>query len=228
MTHKHKIGVLIYDNVQPMDFIGPWEVFSIWQAILKPPLELYLISEEGGGVHCDDHITIKAHYSFANTPQLDYLVVPGGRGRLQQVHNPVLIHFIQQQFPGLKILLSVCTGSFLVQKANVLQSPNMTTYWRALPELKRLADVHVVEQRVVKNANVWFAGGISSGIDLAFELIAQIAGKDEAGKVQLLFEYFPEDTVYAAPAMTQELPLYNDKDRAVLPAYIADYIRTKK
>jgi transcriptional regulator GlxA family with amidase domain len=160
-------------------------------------------------------------------PQLDFLVVPGGRGRLHEVDNQNLIHFIQAQFPHLKFLLSVCTGAFLVHQAHVLASSLITTYWRAIPEMQAFKDVKVVGERIVKNDKVWFAGGVSSGIDLALALIAEIADKETAGKVQLLFEYFPKDTVYANAELATTLPPYTTQAPAAdLPEYIKAVIAT--
>ncbi len=224
-----KIGVLIYEQVQPMDFIGPWEVFAMWKNILEAPIELYLISEKGGPVNCDDNLTIQSHYSFSQTPPLDYLVVPGGRGRLKEVNNSALIKFIQEQYPHLKYLLSICTGMFLVHQAKILKSADVTTYWRAIPEVQTFNDVNVVGNRVVKNKNVWFAGGISSGIDLAIELIAEIAGKEVAGQVQLIFEYFPSGLAYTDLETAKSLPPYNKNPvQPDLPAYIKNYLKEKK
>src|SRR5207253_249262 len=103
-----------------------------------------------------------------------------------------LLKFIQQQAKECKHILSVCTGAFILVNAGILQNENITTYWRALPELLDMKNVHVKEERIVKSGKIFAAGGVSSGIDLAFEVIADVAGKDTAGKVQLLFEYFPE------------------------------------
>lgn len=224
-----KIGILLYENVQPMDVIGPWEVFSFWKNTLNADVDLYLVAEKQGLVQCDNGITLKAHCDFAHCPPLDYLIVPGGRGRLKEVENAVLIDFIKQQSQHSKYLISVCTGAFLVQKAGLLEGKTATTYWRALPELKAFKELKVKEERVVKDGKLWMSGGVSSGIDLALELIAEIAGQETAGKVQLLFEYFPRDTVYSTPEMINDLPSYGHTQNAtVLPDYIKKYLSGKK
>ena len=92
-----KIGILIYPNVQPLDAIGPWEVFSIWQKILAPSVELVLVSEYGGLVECDSSIVLQAQVDFSGCDNLDCLIVPGGIGRIEQIHNVRLIEFIQRQ-----------------------------------------------------------------------------------------------------------------------------------
>lgn len=220
------LGILIYDGVQPMDFIGPWEVFSFWQHILNAPIELCLISESGGEVHCDNQITVKAHYDFQTSPPLDYLLVPGGIGRRTQVNNPNIIRFIQQQNAHCKYILSVCTGMFLLYQAGLLQNQHATTYWRAVPELQVLPNVIFEGKRIVKNGRIWTASGVTSGIDLALAFIQEIADEETAGKVQLLMEYFPKGTVYCGLDTFKKLPPYSDLT-PTLPDYIRDVIKQK-
>lgn len=223
-----KLGIIIYPDAQPMDIIGPWEVFATWKNILNAPLEMYLVSENGESVACVNSITLNAHSDFTHCPQLDYLIIPGGPGRITQTNNSVLLKFIQQQAASSKYILSVCTGAFILAKTGILQNEFITTYWRALPELLALQNVHVKEQRIVKSGKIWASGGISSGIDLALEVIADVAGKDTAGKVQLLFEYFPEGKVFTSISTMNELPAYyNNSAPPHLAEYIKEYIKLK-
>ena len=104
---------------------------------------------------------------------------------------------------------------FLLHKAGLLRDTRVTTYWRALSELRSLKDVDVEEKRVVKSGKIWTSGGVSSGIDLALELIAEIAGKEEAGRVQLLFEYFPKRTIYCNLETSKSLPPGHARRRAL-------------
>ena len=219
------LGLVIYENVQPMDVIGPWEVLAIWKKVLQAPIDMYLVSEKGGLVKCDDDIILSAHCTFDDCPHLDYLIVPGGRGRREQVDNKRLIAFIKAKAATADKIISVCTGMFLLHKAGLLRNKPVTTYWRALSELRSLKDTDVEEERVVKSGNIWTTGGVSSGIDLAFELIAEIAGKDVAGRVQLLFEYFPKRTIYCDLDTWKSLPPYYDTEAPVPSKYIADIIR---
>lgn len=220
-----QLGLLLYDEAQPMDVIGPWEVFSFWKNISPTPFDMHLISETGQLVQCDNGVTLKAHCDFKNAPSLNYLIIPGGSGRRKQVHNPALLAFIQKQAKHCDYLLSVCTGMFLLYQAGLLKSQSVTTYWRALPEVKKFPDVHIEEKRIVKNEKIWLSGGVTSGIDLALAFIAETAGKEAAGKVQLLLEYFPKNNYYATAEMAASLPPYNDKNEPlILPAYIKDHL----
>ena len=222
---KKKLGMLVYENAQPIDFIGPWEVFSIWKNSLNAPIEMYLVSEQGSYVTCANDIIVKTHFDFKNTPELDYLVVPGGVGRLQEVNNEKLISFIVKQAKTSQYILSICTGMFLLHKAGLLDNQFATTYWRAMPEAKLLPNITIVEERMVKNDKIWLSGGLSSGIDLAIEFIAELAGNETAGKVQLLFEYFPKKPSYSNQESRHFLPPYyghENEEPANFPKYISD------
>jgi transcriptional regulator GlxA family with amidase domain len=228
---KKKLGILLYNDVQSMDFIGLWEVFSCWKNNLQAPLDMCLISEFGNYVHCMNEITVKTHCNFNNSPAIDYLFIPGGIGRVTEINNEQLILFIKNQAKNAQYILSVCTGMFLLHKAELLHNESVTTYWRALPEAKSLADVQIVEERIVKNGKFWFAGGISSSIDLAFAFIAEIAGEEQAGKLQLLFEYFPKHQVYCKVEQAENLlSYYSSKpgEKSYLPQYINEYIEEYK
>ena len=226
---KSNLGILIYDDAQPMDIMGPWEVFSFWKNSLNAPITMHLISELGSFVHCINNIVLKAHCDFDHSPLLDYLIVPGGPGRIKQMNNDKLLAFIREQSTHCKYILSDCTGMFLLYKAGLLKNKSVTTYWRALPELKSYPDIKIIEERLVKCGNIWTAGGVSSGIDLALALIAELAGDEMAGKVQLLFEYFPRRTIYCSEKTAQSLPAYGHitPDQQYLPQYIKDSIQSK-
>ncbi|VEG92390.1 DJ-1/PfpI family protein [Legionella spiritensis] len=229
-TNK-KLGILIYKNVQPMDVIGPWEVFATWKAILNAPVDMFLVAETRDEVCCANQISLKPHCSFNDSLQFDYLLIPGGAGRREQVYNSNVLLFLKNQAQHCEYLLSVCTGAFLLHAAGLLTNHKATTYWRAIPELKSFDDVQLIEKRIVKSDKIWTTGGISSGIDMAFEFISAIAGKEVAGKVQLLFEYFPENKLYCQQGMVSELPSYYTTPKegmaleAGLPAYIEEFIK---
>ncbi len=223
------LGMLLYPNVQPIDVIGPWEVFSTWKTVLNAPVDLHLISENGSFVQCDNGIVLKADLDFDHCPQLDYLIIPGGRGRATQINNEKILAFIRKQAAHCQYIISVCTGAFLLYQAGVLKDESITTYWRALPELLALKDIHVKEERVVQSGKIWASGGLSSGIDLALAIIAQVAGKETAGQVQLLFEYFPTDTLYASLDTAATLPsYYGNQVPPHVPTYIQEYFNSKK
>ena len=225
------VGILIYEDVQPLDVIGPWDVFSFWKSISKQPVNLYLIAEKKGYIQCANNIILESHHDFEHAPPLDYFVVPGGRGRLVQSQNKALLAFIRQQSQTCQLVLSVCTGMFLLYHAGLLKDKSVSTYWRAIPEMRELGQVKLIEKRIVKSGQIWSSGGVSSGIDLALEMIREVAGKKIAGQVQLLLEYFPQTKVYCNENTAKTLPSYDGNAQAEssgsssLPRYIKNYLK---
>ena len=222
-----KFGFIVYPQMQLMDLVGPVEVLNIWRK-LNPELEIVYIAENLLPIDCRSGFSLQATYTFSEAPQLDYMCVPGGMGRLKEMHNPQTLQFIQKQFAGCKLVASVCTGAFLLYSSGVLTNHEVTTYWMAMPELTDKNDITISEKRVVKSGKVWTSGGVSSGIDLMFEVICEIAGESMAGQVQLLFEYFPSNRIYCTHADVNKLPKYpTEKSGSVrhLPEYMDKVIQ---
>jgi len=225
---NQKFGFILYENAQPIDIIGPWEVFSFWKQILNAPIELYLIAEKEGPIQLDNQITLPAQFNFGQAPKLDVLIVPGGKGRVKQSENEEMIAYIQKTAESCEYVISICTGMFLLAKAGLLKNHSVTTYWRAFSELKAHQDLKVEEERIVKTGRVWTSGGVTSGIDLALAFIEELAGKKVAGQVQLLLEYFPTDPHYCTRETASELPPYQGSSgtaETYLPKYIRDHLK---
>lgn len=217
-----RIGFLLYPNVQPLDVIGPWEVFASWKNLLSGSVDLCLLAERPGSVDCDNQVQLTAHYTYEEAPGCDVLLIPGGRGRIDEANNPATIDFIASRAGNAEYVLSVCTGAFLLDKAGLLTGRKATTYWRALPEFKAKTDAQIDEQRVVKSGKYWFSGGITSGIDLALEFISHKAGSKTAGQVQLLLEYFPDSHFCDVDTLSTIPPnaVYPNNPETHLPQYV--------
>lgn len=201
-------GFLLFREVEELDFVGPWEVISVWSKNFEGPDKLITISQEAGIVTCANGLQIIASHDFSNSPQLDYLLVPGGWGTRAEVHNEKLIEFIKQASKNCKGILSVCTGAFLLQAAGLLDGKKATTHWASLDKLKTFNKTAVIEERIVRDANIWTSGGISSGIDLALAFVAEIAGDEVAGKVQFQMEYYPSSKRYGNLHNSKDAPRY--------------------
>lgn len=218
------IHFLLYPKIQPMDLIGPWEVCATWQSIPGVDVQLEMVAETQDPVSCLNGITLNPTQTFSSAEKADYCFIPGGFGRMEQMQHQPCLNFIRQQAQDCRLLLSICTGAFLLAEAGLLDHHKTTTYWRALPEFReRYPDLEIEERRIVKSGDIWSAGGISSGIDLAFALIEHAAGIDQAGVVQLMFEYFPLDDHYAKADTLTHVPPYPTRPKNTadpLPAYI--------
>ena len=148
-------GVLVFPNVEELDFVGPWELLNLWRMIGGGPERCLIVAESDAPVQCARGLSINPTVSFAGCPPLDVLLAPGGQGTRDQIDNPALIDFISEQARGCRSVLSVCTGSFLLHRAGLLSGKKATTHWNSLDRLRALGDVTVVEERFVRDGNIW-------------------------------------------------------------------------
>jgi len=203
MYKNKKLGFLLFNQFEDLDFFGPWEIFGLWRDKFDGP-ELLLISEHGNAVNSSKGLSIQASYDFNNCPHLDMLLIPGGMGTRREVDNASLITFVEEQSVHCKYLLSVCTGAFILQKAGLLQNKKTTTHWASIERLKAFADVQVTQKRYTHDNNIWSSAGISAGIDMTLAFIAQVTNEKVAGDIQLWAEYYPSQTIYGST----DLPPY--------------------
>ena len=201
-------GILIFDGVEELDFIGPWEMLTMWRKAAGGPEGCFVISQSGKPVRCAKGLSVNPHHSFLDCPPLDYLLVPGGQGTRDEVGNRVLLEFVATRAASCKAVLSVCTGAFILHAAGLLSGRKATTHWGSLGRLRELGDVELVEERFVQDGKVWSSAGVSAGIDLMLAFIAQVAGEDAAGKVQFGAEYYPSPRRYGDYENHAHAPAY--------------------
>jgi len=201
-------GVLLFDGAEELDFVGPWEMLTMWSRHADGPARCIMVAEHARPVACAKGMSVNPEVSILDCPDLDYLLIPGGEGTRREVGNPVLTGFVRAQAQTARAVLSVCTGSFILHAAGLLSGKRATTHWGSLDRLRALGDVDVVEERFVRDGNVWSAAGVSAGIDLMLAFIAAEAGEQTAGKVQFYSEYYPSMTRYGGYEHHAEAPAY--------------------
>lgn len=203
-----KFGVLIFPDVEELDFVGPWEMLRTWSRFLKGPEDCLIVAQSRDAVRCTNGLSVNPDVAFDECPDLDFLLVPGGMGTRKEVDNAILVGFIARQAARCQAVLSVCTGAFLLHRAGLLAGRRATTHWASLDRLRALGDVDVVEERVVHDGKVWSSAGVSAGMDLMLSFIADVAGEDTAGKIQFGAEYFPSSKLYGASRTHEKAPAY--------------------
>ena len=196
-----RIGILIFPDVEVLDFCGPFEVFST-SRLKEPrertdpcPFEVTLVAETLSPVTCTGGMRVLPDHDFGSCPPLDVLVVPGGYGTREQVTNPAVVAWVKTQAAGAKWVTSVCTGSFLLGVAGLLKGKPATTHWKSLDRMAAaFPDVSVDrDKQVVECGNVLTSAGISAGIDLALLLVAKLLGEPVARATAKHMEYpYPE------------------------------------
>lgn len=201
-------GFLIFPGLEELDLVGPWEIISLWSKFAQGPEKCFMVAEKPGPVICNKGMSVNPHFTFTDCPQLDFLLVPGGEGTQKEVENHSLIQFVAEQAEHCKAVLSVCTGTFILHRAGLLSNKRATTHWASLQKLRELGDVEVVEDRIVKDGNIWTSAGISAGIDLALAFIEHMTDEKTAGKIQLGAEYYPSGKSYSMMHKTPQAPEY--------------------
>ncbi len=185
------IGILIYDDAEELDIVGPWEVLTPKPGVAERNRVL-TIAEHDGPVRCAKGLRVLPDTSFADAPRLDVLLVPGAKGSRGEGHG-VLVDWIRKVAPQVRWLTSVCTGAFLLQEAQLLEGKRVTTHWDFIEQLRqRGGNLTVLEnRRFVRDGNLVTAAGVSAGIDMSLWLMGQLHGVEVARKVQRLIEYDP-------------------------------------
>jgi cyclohexyl-isocyanide hydratase len=179
------IVFVLFDNVTQLDFTGPVQFLS-----RLPGAVVHVVSKDGAAVTTDCGFSILPSAGFADCPQADILCVPGGHGVRDAIADTAIVDFVRQQAKGADYITSVCTGAFILGAAGLLHSQKATCHW-AYTQLLPLFGATHAPARVVRDGNLITAGGVTSGIDFALELIAAISGEDVARTIQLALEYDP-------------------------------------
>lgn len=179
------IVFVLFDNVTQLDFAGPVQFLS-----RMPGAKIFVASKDGGPVTTDCGFSILPSTSFADCPQADIICVPGGHGVREAIADVAIVDFVRQQGGNAIWITSVCTGAFILGVAGLLQGKRATCHWGYTHLLPLVGATHEAA-RVVCDGNLVTAGGVTSGIDFALELIAMISGEDVARSIQLALEYDP-------------------------------------
>jgi cyclohexyl-isocyanide hydratase len=179
------IVFVLFDNVTQLDFTGPVQFLS-----RLPGAVVHVVSKDSAAVTTDCGFSILPSAGFADCPQADILCVPGGHGVRDAIADTAIVDFVRQQAKGADYITSVCTGAFILGAAGLLHNKKATCHW-AYTQLLPLFGATHAPARVVRDGNLITAGGVTSGIDFALELIAAISGENVARTIQLALEYDP-------------------------------------
>jgi len=197
-----RVGILIFPDVEVLDFCGPFEVFSVTRLDEEKrrqqpsPFEVVLIAESSAMVVATGGLKVQPDFSIDDAPRLDILVVPGGWGTRREIANQRLLDWIKVRGRAAETLSAVCTGSMLLGHAGLLGGRRATTHWRSLAWMgESFPDVIVEDQQhVVEDGNLITSAGIAAGIDMALHVVRRYCGETTARATARHMEYpYPED-----------------------------------
>lgn len=187
-----RTAIVIFDEVEVLDFAGPFEVFSVTGRRRKlEPFDVYTVAETLAPVAARNGLSVNPRYSFANCPPPDILVIPGGYGTRREMKNPMMLEFITRVAPSCELVLSVCTGALVLGAAGLLDAREATTHFMAFDELRAVAPHATVheDRRIVDNGNVILSAGVSAGIDMSLHVVGRLLGVEVARETARYMEY---------------------------------------
>ena len=183
----------MFDDVEVLDFAGPFEVFSVTSELSKGerPFAVSTVAEHPGAVNARNGLSVNPDCTISDCPPPDILIVPGGQGTRKLIDNSAVINWIKDSARTAELVLSVCTGSLLLAKADLLEGLAATTHHRALELLRELApNTTIIEnQRFVDNGKIITSGGIAAGIDMSLHVVGKLLGTAQAEQTAEHMEY---------------------------------------
>ncbi|MBM9467490.1 DJ-1/PfpI family protein [Nakamurella leprariae] len=186
MSEPLRIVHLLFPDLTALDLAGPAQVFSH-----LPGVEQSFAWHRIESIPTDAGFAVLPTTTFTEASPADVVFVPGGEGAFALLEDEVALDFLRRQAVGATLVTSVCTGSFVLAGAGLLTGRRATTHW-AWFDLLPLLGVVPVRERVVRDGTVITGAGVTSGIDFALTVTAQLAGVDVARGRQLTLEYAPQ------------------------------------
>lgn len=197
-TQQRHIGLLLFDGVEELDAVGPWEVLASWtQEHPEDGWSICCLSPGGAEVTGAKNLRLAAHHSLDDAPALDVLIHPGGLGTRRLLRDPAYLSWIRAQRASVALMASVCTGSLVYAAAGLLTGRRATTHWAALNLLAELDPTIItdVDARFVDDGDLVTSAGVSAGIDMALHLVARFAGTERAEAVRRDIQYDPRPPI---------------------------------
>jgi transcriptional regulator GlxA family with amidase domain len=181
------LGAILYNGFELLDLYGPLEMFGN----LKPEIEIITVAEKAEPVPSFQGPQTVAEYDYQNCPPLDLILVPGGFGTIKELGNQAIMSFLKERVPPAKVTMSVCSGSWILAKAGLLDGRRATSnkvYFKMATQQSDQVQ-WVSEARWVEDGPVFTSSGVSAGIDMSLAVIASLYGEDKAMEIANYTEY---------------------------------------
>ena len=196
---KKNVGILIFDDVELLDFAGPYEVFSRTRTVKGTKSRLddetacfntFTFSVNNKNIIATGNVKIVPNYHLGNLPKVNILLIPGGLGTRRLLEDEKFITWLSDYCNKVQVITSVCTGSLLLAKAGILKNKKCTTHWGALDLLSSLdQSLKIIKNQKVVDDTIITSAGVSSGIDMAFYIVSKICGEIVAKDTAKYIEY---------------------------------------
>jgi transcriptional regulator GlxA family with amidase domain len=186
------VAILLFDDVEVLDFAGPFEVFGAARTSSgELAFEVVTAALHPGHVIARNDLKVVPTCTVSALGQVDILVVPGGFGTRREMTRPAMLDFIRAASDSADLTLSVCTGALLLGSAGLLQGRSATTHWGAFDELRALGSGAEIlpDARIVDNGRLILSAGVSAGIDAALYIVSRLLGRELADQTARYMQY---------------------------------------
>lgn len=190
---SRNIAILLFNEVEVLDFAGPFEIFSVAgrRSGGEPPFNVYTVAEKAGPISARNQLVVTPHYTIDDCPPPDIIVIPGGYGSRAAMGNPAILAWVKRQHELSELTLSVCTGALVLATAGLLDGLQSTTHYGSYDLLGELAPNTTVIRgvRYVDNGKVITSAGVQAGMDMALHVVARLLGDEAAAETAHYIEY---------------------------------------
>lgn len=186
------VGIFIFDEVELLDFAGPYEVFSVTSELNENRLfRVFTISRDGAAVQTVNGLRVIPDYGFKNRPAIDILIIPGGAGTKAELEKAPVLEWLRETYETSIVTASVCSGARLLGKLGLLDDLKSVTHHEVISDLQALAPKTIVEpqQRFIDSGKVMTSAGITAGIDLSLHVVERFYGETVKHKTTVYLEY---------------------------------------
>ncbi len=187
-----KVGILLFDDIELLDFAGPYEVFAVADELHDHSLfDVFTLSENGNQIRTIHGLVVRPDYSTQNAPRIDILVIPGGEGTKAVIKNQALLGWIRETYEKAEITCTVCSGARIPAALGLLDNREFTTHHAVAGDVVALAPKSIYKKgrRFVDNGRLMTAAGISAGIDLSLYIVEQLHGARVKEQTMQYMEY---------------------------------------
>lgn len=196
-TAPTQVGIFVYDRVEELDFVGPFETFHVAgnqvaaaAGHAESACHVFTVAEAPDVLATSGGLRVQPDFTFADHPPIDVLVVPGGYSG-HQAARPAVVEWLGRVGRSASLATSVCTGAFLLATVGLLQDRPATTHWASLDRLAAEFPTIDVRREVrwVEAGDVITAAGISAGIDMSLHVVQRLFGEEIATRTATFMEY---------------------------------------
>ncbi|HXW97418.1 MAG TPA: DJ-1/PfpI family protein [Gemmatimonadales bacterium] len=187
-----RVSMLVFDDAEVLDVAGPYEVFSVaGRRHGLEPFAVSIVAPTSAPVTLRNGFRLLPHFSLADAPAAEILIVPGGMGTRREMNNVTILDWVRRTARRAELILSVCTGALILGKAGLLDDLQATTHHGALDLLREVAPRARVRpgERFLDNGRVVVAAGVSAGIDMSLHVVARLLGDELAAETAAYMEY---------------------------------------